>query len=136
MPAIHSTILFSGMIAADPHQGGATWAVLQYLLGFRRLGHRACFVEPIKASKLRPAGAPLAESENAAYFLAVARQFGLDGSAALWLEGATESVGLPYADVVALAREADVLFNVSGMLSDERLTGPIPTRVYLDLDPA
>ena len=36
------------MIAADPYQGGATWAVLQYLLGLRRLGHRVCFVEPMK----------------------------------------------------------------------------------------
>ena len=32
------TILVSGMMAGDPHHGGATWAVLQYLLGFRRLG--------------------------------------------------------------------------------------------------
>src|SRR5436305_1642972 len=53
-------ILFSGMIAADPHQGGATWAVLQYLLGFRRLGHRALLVEPVKPSSLRPAGTTLA----------------------------------------------------------------------------
>ena len=29
-------ILVSGMIAAVPHHGGATWAVLQYLLGFAR----------------------------------------------------------------------------------------------------
>src|SRR5438034_598366 len=34
------------MIAAVPHQGGATWAVLQYLLGFRRLGHAMRFGGP------------------------------------------------------------------------------------------
>ena len=33
------------MVAAAPHQGGATWAVLQYLLGFKRLGHDVYFVE-------------------------------------------------------------------------------------------
>lgn len=44
------TIIVSGMIAADPHEGGATGAVLQYLLGFRRLGHKVLFVEPIKAA--------------------------------------------------------------------------------------
>ena len=40
------TVIVSGMIAATPWQGGAAWAVLQYLLGLRRLGcervlHRA-----------------------------------------------------------------------------------------------
>ena len=36
-------IVVSGMIAADPFQGGATWAVLQYVLGFRALG--ACWAQ-------------------------------------------------------------------------------------------
>ena len=43
------TILLAGMVAADPYQGGATWAVLQYLLGFQRLGHDVYLVEPIPA---------------------------------------------------------------------------------------
>ena len=56
------TILVSGMIAGDPHQGGATWAVLQYLLGFRRLGHEVYFVEPLVETALRPVGATLSVS--------------------------------------------------------------------------
>ncbi|MEJ7843925.1 MAG: hypothetical protein WKF95_19360, partial [Rubrobacter sp.] len=55
-------ILLSGMVAGVPRQGGATWAVLQYLLGFRRLGHDVRFVEPVEEEALRPAGAPLARS--------------------------------------------------------------------------
>src|SRR5690349_16191572 len=90
------TILVSGMIAADPHQGGATWAVLQYLLGFRRLGHDVYFVEPLKAAAFRPAGAPLAGSANAAYFRQVADEFGLGTRAALLQEGTGQTVGLPY----------------------------------------
>jgi hypothetical protein len=39
-------ILVAGMLAADPHQGGATWAVLQYVLGFRRLGHDVDVIDP------------------------------------------------------------------------------------------
>jgi hypothetical protein len=38
--------------------------------------------------------------------------------------------------LLEVARRADVLINVSGMLTDEALTGRIPVRVYLDLDPA
>ena len=79
------TILLSGMIAADPHQGGATWAVLQYLLGFKRLGHEVYFVEPLKGKALCPAGAPMGASVNAAYFRQVTGEFGLTEKAALLL---------------------------------------------------
>jgi hypothetical protein len=128
-------ILLSGMIAADPHQGGATWAVLQYLLGFRRLGHEVVFVEPVPPAALRPTGAPLERSINAGYFRRVAADFELTQSALL-LAGTRETVGLPYEEVRRLARDADVLVNISGMLTDEALVASIPTRVYLDLDPA
>ena len=40
-------IVLSGMMAANPHQGGATWAVLQDVFGLRALGHEVCFVEPV-----------------------------------------------------------------------------------------
>src|SRR3954468_17510931 len=61
------TILFSGMIAGDPWQGGATWAVLQFVLGLRRLGHDVWFVEPVAAKSLQPSG-DSPQSESAAYF--------------------------------------------------------------------
>jgi len=90
------TILFAGMIAADPNQGGATWAVLQYLLGFRRLGHEVIFVEPIKASALRANGSSFESSENARYFQETIREFGLDQQAALLLTDTHKTVGLTY----------------------------------------
>ena len=40
-------ILVAGMVARDPHQGGAAWAVMQYVLGFRRLGNDVSLVESI-----------------------------------------------------------------------------------------
>ncbi len=129
-------ILVSGMIAADPHQGGATWAVLQYVLGLQRLGHEVCFVEPIAEKARRPAGGTLAESVSAAYFREVVADFALAGRAALLLAGTEETVGLTHAELRAIAQRADVLINVSGMLEDPALLEPIRTRVYLDLDPA
>src|ERR671916_3268494 len=89
-------ILLSGMVAGVPYQGGATWAVLQYLLGFRRLGHDVRFVEPVEEAALRPAGAPLARSDNAAYFRRVMADFGMGRSSALLLAGTRQTVGLPY----------------------------------------
>ena len=130
------TILLSGMIAADPHQGGATWAVLQYLLGFKRLGHEIYFVEPLTNARLRPRATSLTGSENANYFRAVTLATGLSETSALLLEGTKETVGLAYDRIQEIAQRADLLINISGMLKDENLNGPIPARVYLDLDPA
>ena len=129
------TILFSGMIAADPYQGGATWAVLQYLLGLRRLGHDVYFVEPVPTRSIRPEGSRLIDSTNAQYFQSVVSRFGLaDRAALLGDDGYT--VGLPMETLSAVARRADVLFNVSGMLARPELLEPVATRIYLDLDPA
>src|ERR1700678_4457868 len=98
------TILVSGMIAGDPHQGGATWAVLQYLLGLARLGHDVYLVEPLAAAALQPDGASLSESVNAAYFRQVCADFSLEQSAALLLPGTRQTVGLPYELLCQVAR--------------------------------
>lgn len=135
MPVSSLRIVLSGMIAGDPNQGGATWAVLQYLLGFQRLGHEVCFIEPVKETALRPVGAGLENSLNAPYFRRVAADFGLEHSALL-LAGTRQTVGLPYDELLRVSRRADLLVNISGLLTDEALIATIPRRIYLDLDPA
>jgi hypothetical protein len=129
-------VIISGMIAADPHQGGAAWAVLQYLLGFKRLGWDVLFIEPLKPSKLLPAGSSLAESLNARYFSEVLSSFGLLESSALLLQGAQKTFGLDYHQLRSISADAQMLINISGMLTDPELIGRVPIRVYLDLDPA
>jgi hypothetical protein len=123
------------MMAGDPHHGGATWAILQYVLGFERLGYDVYMIEPLSRGKLERAGAPLDHSENAAYFGSVTEAFGIQDRCALLLEGSNETVGLPYSNLQNIAADADVLINVSGMLQREELTSKIPVRIYLDLDP-
>jgi len=130
------TILLSGMIATDPYQGGATWAVLQYLLGFKQLGHEIFFVEPIKHETLERQKTSFEQSKNADYFRQVTRAFGLEDRSALLLAGTQQTAGLPYAKLCEIAHRADVLINISGMLKDEKLASRVPVRVFLDLDPA
>src|SRR5215813_37684 len=129
-------VLVSGMLAGDPYQGGATWAVLQYVLGLRSLGHDVYVVEPIASHRLQPAGAALAESINVRYFRDVVAQFDLTSRAALLQQDSCETVGIPYASLVHVAHRCDLLINISGMLTDRAMCEPIPRRVYLDLDPA
>ena len=130
------TIIVSGMVAADPRQGGATWAVLQYLLGLRRLGHDVFFVESVFGKSLLPTSATLEHSDNADYFRQVMADFSLKGNASLVQAGTRQTVGLTYSQIMEIASRADVLINISGMLSDAELVDRIPVRVYLDLDPA
>src|SRR4051794_26831155 len=118
------TILFSGMLAGDPGQGGATWAILQYVLGFQRLGHDVYLVEPVESAKLIPGAEPdtasssCAVSPTIAYFRKVVRSFGLTGRCALLGKGTRQTVGMSYDALLSVARNAHVLFNVSGMLDD------------------
>jgi hypothetical protein len=119
-------ILFSGMVAGDPHQGGASWSILQYVLGLRALGHDVYLVEPV--DRLEPA--------SVRYFTELVDAFDLRDRAALLVRGSEETAGIAFRELAAAAAGSDLLFNVSGMLRDERLTGPPAMRVYLDLDPA
>src|SRR5512145_1920734 len=95
-------IIVSGMIAAVPHHGGATWAVLQYLLGFARLGHEVTFVE-----ELDPSALDEGRSESVSYMSAVAARFGLVERCALLGGGTMETAGLGYDELRAIARGAD-----------------------------
>jgi hypothetical protein len=127
-------ILLAGMIAGDPWQGGATWAVLQYLLGLRRLGHDVALVEPVEPGSLSPPGSSLTKSDGAAYFRGLPLLD--DRQAALLLAGTEQTVGMTYAALLEFARDADLLLDISGMLSRDRgLVEPIPIRAFVDLDP-
>jgi hypothetical protein len=111
-------VLLAGMVARDPRQGGATWAVLQYLRGLERLGHDVLLVEPVR--ELR--------SDVVDYF----QSLELD-HAALLQSGTRRTVGLPYDEVAGF--DADLLVNISGLLRDRELVGDVPARLFLDLDP-
>jgi hypothetical protein len=122
------------MVAGDPFQGGASWAVLQYVDGLRRMGHDVVFVEPVRDEALRPSGATLAESDNARYFASLPF-VGSEDRSALLLADSHETIGIPYSRLASLVEDADVLLNISGLLRDERLLGAARKRVFVDLDP-
>src|SRR6266568_2490387 len=111
------------MIAADPGQGGASWAVLQYVLGLRRLGCDVHLIEPVPPESLQPRGTSLEDSVNCAYFRAVAKSFGLEERTSLLASGTRQTIGQSYESLVDLGRRADALINISGMLTDESLIG-------------
>jgi hypothetical protein len=119
-------IAVSGMVAGDPHQGGASWAVLQYVLGLRRLGHDVLLLEPVAATDLT-------RSASASYLEAVTARFGLQCATLVDPEG--NSAPVPASRLRELMQGVDLLLNVSGMLAVPRLLEPVAVRAYLDLDP-
>jgi hypothetical protein len=112
-------ILLAGMLAGDPRQGGATWAVLQYARGLAALGHDVVTVEPVP--ELRP--------DVVAYFTAL----GLPDAVLLERETG-RTVGALDREAL-LAHDAEVLINLSGLLRDAELASRVPVRLFVDLDP-
>lgn len=136
-------IIVSGMLAGDPFQGGATWAVLQYLLGLKQLGHAVTFIEPVSAAQLfvRPnrhvaRKVELTQSDSASYFRSVTTEFGLGEDSALLVLDSKQTAGLSYDELKMRSRNCDLLINISGLLRDQALLEQIETRLFLDLDPA
>lgn len=126
-------MLVSGRIAGAARQGGAAWSVLQYLLGLRELGHVVHFVEPVGMPSVAPAGGGLPpEARYAARVLSAA---GMGGHWSLVDQDRRKSHPRPYAQLVEIARAADVLINISGVLQHDELVRVVPIRAYLDVDP-
>jgi hypothetical protein len=130
-------VLLTGTIAGRPGTGGNTWAFLQGVLGFERLGFETLFVEEIQAADiLDDAGRPtsLEASVNARYFRHVEAAFGLHGRLAVLERDGPGHLGLARAAVTKLARDAVLFLDQYGAL-----TSLLPViggrRVYWDTDP-
>jgi hypothetical protein len=121
------TIVVAGALAQKPHHGGHAWVLLQYLLGFKRLGWDVLFLDHLADR------ADLSARVEA--FRRVMHGFGFDGQFALFLYGTHETIGLSRASVVERVRGAALLLNVMGFLTDSEILNSAPYRVFLDIDP-
>jgi hypothetical protein len=117
-----ATIAIAGSIAQRPRRPGHAWVFLNYLLGFRALGHEVLFID-----RLGDGGDP-------GWLATAMARGGFEGRyAALGGEGG--SVGVPRRQVLAELRRSLLLLNVNGFLDDPELLAAAPRRVYLDIDP-
>ena len=130
-------VLFSGSIAGHAvGYGGNTWAFLQWVLGFRRLGFEVYYVEESGAQQYvdeETKPAPFMESANARYFQKVIERFDLGDHAALLQAGSSAHVGLSRQEINRIAPDIDLFLNQFG--SYTAVLGQVRRSVYLDLDP-
>jgi hypothetical protein len=136
-----TVVLVAGALANKPGNGGEAWVRLSWLLGLRRLGVEAWFLEQVEADTWRDElGRPAApqRSVNLAWFQTVTRRFGWAERAALVRPDGSVIAGWAAVDSEALrevAAAAELLINISGNLTADSLLRLPARRAYLDLDP-
>jgi hypothetical protein len=133
----HSLVI-AGALAQKPKIAGHTWVLLQYLLGFRRLGWKTLFIDYLEPSLCVDEAARNRAPEgsvNLRYVLDVVRCFGLEDDYVLTCPGGESLIGMPRSRLLDRVRRSACLLNIMGYLRDEEVLGLAPQRVFLDIDP-
>jgi hypothetical protein len=132
------SLVIAGAFAQKPKIAGHTWVLLQYLLGFRRLGWKTFFVDYLEPSLcVDEAGRSCAMegSVNLRYVLDVVRSFGLDEDYVLIGSGGESLIGMPRSRLLERVGHSAFLLNIMGFLRDQEVLGRASRRIFLDIDP-
>jgi len=105
------------------------------MLGLQDFSDDCWFVERLPEHGVTPLGSTLAESDNARYFREVMDRFGLTDRAVLMLSGSQRTVGPSLQTLGDVARDAELLVDLSGVLGADESTANVPLRLYVDMDP-
>lgn len=131
------TIIVTGYAATYP-VGGATWDYLQYVLGFKRLGHRVYYLEDTGRWAWDLTQDAFSDDARANIAYLAKWMAALDPELAhnwAFRDVQGRYYGMSQAQLARLCRETDVFINYSGscVLREEYMA--CRTKVYLDSDP-
>jgi hypothetical protein len=129
-------IVVAGGAGAMPFAGVA-WQVLQYLEGFRRLGHEVFYLEDTQEWPYDPVAETVCDDAGPAarYVAALMARCGLDQAWCYRDVASGRLYGCSERELEQTLASTDVLVNLSGVtvLREEHMR--IPVRVYLETDP-
>jgi hypothetical protein len=131
-------IIVGGVLSLSPFGPGTAWHHLHYAEGFRGLGHDVHYVEQVQPSWCTDsAGRPCAfeQSANRRLFQDVMDHFGFTDRATQIYDDGQNVVGVPLRRLLEVARDADLLVNISGHVKLDSVLGSVKRRVYVDEDP-
>jgi hypothetical protein len=131
-------IIVSSSMVTKHRNGGEPWVRLSWVLGLRRLGFDAYFVEQIGPDRcVDAAGVPAAleDSDNLVQFRCITERFGLQGKTALIATDESAVYGMSRGEVLDLARDAALLVNITGHLTLPSLRDRIQKAAFVDEDP-
>lgn len=123
-------VAVGGALAQRAGYGGHAWALLNYLLGFRALGHEVLFLDRLDETM---APDPEERWRCVSWLASVMEGAGLDGCWSLASGG--EALGVSRREAVEWVGEAEILLNVMGFVEDEEVLAAARRRVFLDIDP-
>ncbi|HMB93644.1 MAG TPA: hypothetical protein VKP65_22525 [Rhodothermales bacterium] len=132
------TVIVSGALANKPRNGGEAWVRLGWVRGLKQLGLRVYLIEQISRETCVDDNGkvvPFEECINLAFFNQVTSAFDLSDTAALIYEGGEQVYGMTKGALANLAKEADLLVNISGHLTLDFLLQSISRTAYIDIDP-
>jgi hypothetical protein len=133
----HSLVI-AGALAQKPKLAGHTWVLLQYVLGFQRLGRKMLFVDYLDPSSCVDEGGQSCAFEGSyqfRYVRDVVKSFGLEDEYVLLGPGGESLVGMSRSRLLERVRHSAFLLNIMGYLRDEEILGCAPRRIFLDIDP-
>lgn len=133
---VTNRIVIAGSLAQRPGHGGLTWFMLQFLLGFRRLGWEVLFLDRLEPEMCidddgQPC--PAARSANLRYLYDVMDRFGLHGRFSV-VRG-EENFGLDAEQTLDRIERSAFLLNVMGYFNQAKFLSAAPRTIFLDIDP-
>ena len=131
-------IIIGAVLSIPPFSPGMAWNWLQHVIGFQKLGHKVYFFEEVKPEwcvDRYGRRCEFMDSANRVCFQGTMEQFGLLAQASQIFNRGEGTCGLSYDSVIAAAKEADLLINISGHITDEAILDSVERRVYVDQDP-
>jgi hypothetical protein len=128
-------VVVSGSIAQYP-LGGMTWHHLQYVLGLVRLGHDVYYLEDTGAGPYDPRARSLVKdpTANISFLAHLMSRYGL-GEKWAYCHLQEKWMGLSRQKRDSVIASADLVLNVSGMLSRPLAYRSASRLVYVDTDP-
>lgn len=131
-------LVVAGSLAQRRTYGGHAWALLQYVLGFRRLGWTVLFLDRLTPEMCEGgvgSSGSLRSAPETRRFVELMEAFGLEGAFSLDLGPGQEPVGLRREEVLRRIAESTLVLNVMGFLVDEEILARARRLVFLDIDP-
>jgi hypothetical protein len=132
------TVIISGALANKPLNGGNAWTRLSWASGFQKLGFEVFFVEQIESGNCvdaRGEATGFENSINLTYFKTTLERFGLGQRCSLICDHGKKVHGLPLLHLQKKAQQADLIFNISGHLTQPEVMGGRQCKIYFDDDP-
>ncbi len=131
-------IVLAAVISRWPFSAGMAWHWLQFVVGFKKLGHDVYFLEEVEPGWCFDGQGERCHydrSVNRDLFRSVMERFGLMENACQLYHHGEATQGLSVSEIKEAVKAADLLINMSGHATTGFILEAARRRVYVDQDP-